>query len=156
MSRSVLVGAGLAAVAFLLAACGGSSSSSPSQPASPSSVPGASVSLSSTPLGQVLVNPRGFTLYLFQADTATKSACSGACAAVWPPATATGTPVAGSGLTASLLTTVTRADGTKQLEYNGHLLYTYAGDSAAGQTTGEGNTSFGAGWFAVNAAGNKV
>jgi len=165
MSRSILVGGGLAAVAVLLAACGGSSSSSPSQPASspPSSsspatgaATGASVSLSSTPLGQVLVNPQGFTLYLFQADTAAKSACSGACAAVWPPAAATGTPVAGPGLTASLLTTLTRADGTKQLEYNGHPLYTYAGDSAAGQTTGEGNTSFGAGWFALDAAGGKV
>lgn len=170
MSRSILGGGGLAAVAVLLAACGGSSSPSPSQPASPPSsspsapgtAPGAtgaasaSVSLSSTPLGQVLVNAQGFTLYLFQADTAAKSACSGACAAVWPPADATGPPVAGSGLTASLLTTLTRADGTKQLEYNGHPLYTYAGDSAAGQTTGEGNTSFGAGWFAVDAAGNKV
>jgi predicted lipoprotein with Yx(FWY)xxD motif len=174
MSRSVLVGGGLAAVAVLLAACGGSSSpsSSPSssQPApstssSPSSTTGtapgatgAAVSLSTTSLGNVLVNAQGFTLYLFQADTATKSACSGACASVWPPATATatGAPVAGSGLTASLLTTLTRADGTKQLEYNGHPLYTYAGDSAAGQTTGEGNTSFGAGWFVVDAGGNKV
>lgn len=179
MFRSVLAGGGVAAAAVLLAACGGSSSpassqpapstspSTPASPASPSSpsqsstgpapgAAGAAVSLGSTSLGMVLVNQQGFTLYLFQADTPTMSACSGACASVWPPATATGTPVAGPGLTASLLTTLTRADGSKQLEYNGHPLYTYAGDNAAGQTSGEGNTSFGAGWFAMDAGGNKV
>ncbi|MEY9934375.1 putative lipoprotein with Yx(FWY)xxD motif [Catenulispora sp. GP43] len=176
MFRSVLAGGGLAAAAVLLAACGGSSSpassqpapstssTSPTSPTSPSSsstgtappAAGAAVSLGSTSLGMVLVNEQGFTLYLFQADTPTMSACSGACAAVWPPATATGTPVAGPGLTPSLLTTLTRSDGSKQLVYNGHPLYTYAGDNAAGQTAGEGNTSFGAGWFAVNAGGNKV
>jgi predicted lipoprotein with Yx(FWY)xxD motif len=176
MFRSVLAGGGLATAAVLLAACGGSSSpassqaapsTSPSTPASPSSpsqsstsaapgAAGAAVSLGSTSLGMVLVNQQGFTLYLFQADTPTMSACSGACASVWPPATATGTPVAGPGLTASLLTTLTRSDGSKQLEYNGHPLYTYAGDNAAGQTSGEGNTSFGAGWFALDAGGNKV
>jgi predicted lipoprotein with Yx(FWY)xxD motif len=114
------------------------------------------VSLGSTSLGKVLVDAQGFTLYMFAADTATTSACSGSCASAWPPATATGTPAGGAGLTASLLTTLTRSDGTKQLEYNGHPLYTFKGDTAAGQANGEGSTAFGAYWYVLGASGNKM
>jgi predicted lipoprotein with Yx(FWY)xxD motif len=64
-------------------------------------------------------------------------------------------PSVGTGLTALLLTTLTRADGTKQLEYNGHPLYTFKGDSAAGQANGEGSTAFGAYWYVLDAAGNQ-
>jgi predicted lipoprotein with Yx(FWY)xxD motif len=83
----------------------------------------------------VLTNARGFTLYWFAPDTPTRSNCTGTCAAYWPPAT--GTPVAGPGLTGTL-GTIKRPDGTTQATYNGHPLYTYIGDTAPGQAHGNG------------------
>ena len=92
----------------------------------------------------ILTNARGLTLYYFTADTATKVACSGTCAGVWHPLLATGsgtvtsaTPLSGK------LSVVTTANG-KQVEYNGHPLYTYSKDTAPGQTNGEG---FKGKWF---------
>jgi predicted lipoprotein with Yx(FWY)xxD motif len=171
MIRPILIFGGSAAAAVLsLAACSSGATSSTygapstSAPATSSAAPStgttsgaaaAAVSLGSTSLGKVLVDAQGFTLYLFAADTPSSSKCSGSCASAWPPATAAGTPVAGSGLTAKLLTTLTRADGTKQLEYNGHPLYTFKGDSGAGQANGEGSTAFGAYWYVLDASGNQ-
>ena len=83
----------------------------------------------------VLTNARGFTLYWFAPDTPTRSNCTGTCAAYWPPAT--GTPVAGPGVTGKV-GTIKRADGTIQATYNGHPLYTYIGDTAPGQAHGNG------------------
>ena len=83
----------------------------------------------------VLTNAKGFTLYWFAPDTPTRSNCTGTCAAYWPPAT--GTPVAGPGVTGKL-GTINRADGTIQATYNGHPLYTYIGDTAPGQAHGNG------------------
>lgn len=107
-------------------------------------------------LGKVLVNGHGQTLYLFEKDKHGKSACSGACAAQWPPAFTTGKPAAGRGVSASKLGTTKRRDGRLQVTYNGHPLYAYIGDSRAGQAHGEGSKAFGAGWYVVNARGNKV
>jgi predicted lipoprotein with Yx(FWY)xxD motif len=103
--------------------------------------------------GQVLVDAKGMSLYLFTKDADGKSACSGSCATNWPPAIATGTPTGGSGVDAGKLSTITRDDGTKQLVYNGHPLYTFAGDAAAGQSSGQG---VGGVWYLVNAAGDQV
>jgi predicted lipoprotein with Yx(FWY)xxD motif len=83
----------------------------------------------------VLTDARGFTLYWFTPDTPTRSNCTGTCAAYWPPAT--GTPLAGPGVTGKL-GTIKRADGTIQATYNGHPLYTYIGDTAPGQAHGNG------------------
>ena len=115
----------------------------------------AALSLGSTSLGKVLVDAQGFTLYLFAADTPTSSECAGSCASAWPTATVTGTPVACSRLSASLVTALTRADGTKQLEYNGHPLYTFKGDTAAGQANGECGTAFGAYRYVLDANGDQ-
>ena len=92
----------------------------------------------------ILTDTKGDTLYYFTPDTATASACTGGCAAVWPPLlmTGSGTPTASSTLPGTL-TALSSGNGN-QVEYNGHLLYTYSGDTAAGQTTGEGK--FGK-WF---------
>jgi predicted lipoprotein with Yx(FWY)xxD motif len=166
---------GLAAGALAVAGCGGTSSgqhasaygapsptntSAPaagaSAPAAAGSAGGATVSLASTKLGKILVNSKGQTLYLFQADTGSASTCNGACASVWPPLTTTGKPIAGPGVSASKLGTTKRADGTTEVTYNGHPLYTFAGDGSPGQTTGQGNTGFGAEWDALSAAGNKL
>jgi predicted lipoprotein with Yx(FWY)xxD motif len=116
----------------------------------------AKVMLRSTPLGNVLVDPRGRTLYLFEADTKAKSACYGQCAAAWPPFLTGGAPVAGGLAKKGLLKTVKRKDGSLQVVYAGHPLYFFSGDSRAGQTKGEGIEHFGGSWFAVSAAGKAV
>jgi predicted lipoprotein with Yx(FWY)xxD motif len=81
----------------------------------------------------VLTNAKGFTLYWFAPDTATRSTCYGVCAGYWPPVT--GSPTASPGVTGTLAT-IKRSDGTTQVTYNGHPLYTYAGDTAPGQAFG--------------------
>jgi predicted lipoprotein with Yx(FWY)xxD motif len=144
----------IVAMGLLAAAC--SKSSTPS--AQPSTTPqnGVSIGTTTTSLGTFLVGPDGKTLYLFEADTSSTSTCSGACAQTWPPLLTHGAPIAGSGARQSLLSTSKRADGTVQVVYNGHPLYSYSGDAAAGDTNGEGLNSFGAGWDVVSPAGNKV
>jgi predicted lipoprotein with Yx(FWY)xxD motif len=106
--------------------------------------------------GKVLVDGNGRTLYLFEADKGTMSKCDGACAAAWPPLTSSGKPTAGAGVNASKLGTTKRPDGTTGVTYAGHPLYTYAGDTAKGQTAGEGLTDYGAEWYALSAAGKTV
>jgi predicted lipoprotein with Yx(FWY)xxD motif len=114
------------------------------------------VSLGKTKLGMVLVNSRGHTLYLFAKDRNGKSSCSGSCAKFWPPLMSSGKPTAGAGVKSSLLGTARRSDGRLQVTYNRHPLYTYALDKRAGQTKGEGNSLFGAKWWAVSARGTAV
>jgi predicted lipoprotein with Yx(FWY)xxD motif len=107
-------------------------------------------------LGRILVDDRGRTLYLFEKDTRTHSACLGQCAAYWPPLLTHGTPIAGRGAKSSLLGTVHRADRTTQVTYAGHPLYLYVSDTRPGQVTGEGSQAFGAGWDALTPAGKKI
>ena len=114
------------------------------------------VSTASTSLGRILVDARGHTLYLFGKDRNGKSACSGACAKAWPPLIATAKPRAGAGAKASLLGTIKRADGRRQVTYNHHPLYTFINDTKKGQTNGEGLNAFGGTWDALSAAGAKV
>jgi predicted lipoprotein with Yx(FWY)xxD motif len=111
----------------------------------------------STSLGKILTDGRGFTVYDFEADKGTKSACSGACATAWPPVPATGAaPQVGAGVKKSLVGQATRADGTKQLTYGGRPLYYFAGDSAPGSTSGQGSQAFGAPWYVLTASGQEV
>ncbi|HEV2966858.1 MAG TPA: hypothetical protein VG009_02050, partial [Candidatus Dormibacteraeota bacterium] len=104
--------AAAAAAALLGAACGGSTpltaaaSPSPSPAASPAGT-NATIAVATSKLGQVLVDGKGITVYLFVADTGTSSTCNTACATVWPPVLTTGAPQAGTGATASLLGTTT-------------------------------------------------
>jgi predicted lipoprotein with Yx(FWY)xxD motif len=149
--------------ALAVAACG-SSSSTPTHTegapasASPSSATrsSATVDLGRTGLGSVLVDSHGRTLYLWQADTGSKSTCSGACATAWPPLEATGKPSAGNGVKSSLLGTTKRAGGSQQVTYNGHPLYTFQGDTASGQAKGQGSTGFGALWYVLSPAGTQI
>jgi predicted lipoprotein with Yx(FWY)xxD motif len=101
-----------------------------------------------------LTDGNGHAVYLWVKDTGDASQCSGACAGAWPPVT--GTPTAGGSVKASDLGTITRSDGTKQVTYDGHPLYYFAGDSAAGQANGQGSDSFGAKWWLVSPAGADV
>jgi predicted lipoprotein with Yx(FWY)xxD motif len=153
----------LVALSLALAACSGSGSPSPT--ASPtssaaasasSSAAGVTVGTAKTSLGTFLVGPDGKTLYLFEADKTSLSTCSGACAQSWPPLITSGPPIAGNGVTQSLLATSQRGDGSAQVTYNGHPLYYYAVDTKPGDTLGEGSTAFGAGWDVVSPAGAKI
>jgi predicted lipoprotein with Yx(FWY)xxD motif len=107
------------------------------------------------PLGTYLVDGSGRTLYLFETDTGPISACNGVCAQAWPPLGATGTPQAGAGVTQADLTTTKRADGTMQIDYHNHPLYTFAMDTAAGQTKGQG-VNFEGLWWVVAPNGTAI
>ena len=156
MNRLIVV-AGIVVVALAVAACGSSSGGGYGGGSSAAKSSGkGSVALASTKLGKVLVDGNGRTLYLFEADKGAMSKCDGACASAWPPLTTSGKPTAGAGVVAAKLGTAKRPDGTTGVTYDGHPLYTYAGDGAAGQTTGEGLTDYGAPWYALSAAGKTV
>jgi len=114
------------------------------------------VSTAKTSLGRVLVNSRGHTLYLFGKDRNGKSACSGQCATFWPPLIANGKPRVAGGAKASLIGTIKRSDGRRQVTYNHHPLYTFVKDTKKAQTHGEGLSAFGGKWYAVSPAGAKV
>jgi predicted lipoprotein with Yx(FWY)xxD motif len=116
----------------------------------------ATVSLRKTTLGMVLVGANGHTIYLFGKDRQGKSACSASCAQYWPPLLSRGKPTAGPGVQAGLLGTTKRANGSLQVSYNKHPLYTYVLDKRAGQTTGEGISAFGAKWYALSAKGAAI
>ena len=98
----------------------------------------------------VLTNAQGRTLYWFAPDTATRSACYGTCAAYWPPVR--GAATAGPGVTGSL-GTITRSEGPVQATYDGHPLYTYVGDTAAGQANGNRLNLNGGLWYVVTPSG---
>jgi predicted lipoprotein with Yx(FWY)xxD motif len=161
----------LLGVALLVAACGSSSSSSTATTtATAASAPAASsTTASSTPAatgvsvgtakgsaGTYLTGAGGKAVYLWVADPMGKSTCAGACAQAWPPLTTMGAPVAGPGVNKSDLGTITRSDGTKQVTYNGHPLYYFAGDTSAGSTTGQGSDGFGAKWWLVTPSGSAI
>lgn len=118
---------------------------------------GAVVSASSAPkLGRIIVDSQGLTLYDFHKDKGTKSACYGACAQVWPPLITEGKPQAGEGAMASKLGTAKRSDGTLQVTYAGHPLYTYTADTKPGDTKGNDFSSFGAQWYALLPSGEEA
>ena len=116
----------------------------------------ATLSLRQTNLGQILVSAKGRTLYLFMKDTNGRSACSGSCVTYWPPLMNTGKLTVGPGVKRSLVGTTKRADGRLQVTYNKHPLYTFALDTRAGQTKGQGTSNFGAKWYTVSARGRAV
>ena len=175
-SKFVLTG-GLVAAAFVAAACstgttasnpnGGPSAAPSAAPSvapvvapSPSTAPltsGTAIAVGSTRVGQVLVDSNGLTVYLFEADKGTTSACNSAsCVQYWPPVLTDGAPQAGAGANASLLGTTMRADGTIQVTYAGHPLYLFISDKKAGDATGQGVNAFGAPWYVVSPSGAMI
>ena len=156
----------LIAVALTAAACGSSGTSSgtgaqagASASASASGSGSGSAMVITTKAGSAgtfLTDGSGRTVYLWAKDGMDASACSGACTALWPPVTTGGTPTASGSAKASDLGTITRSDGAKQVTYDGHALYYYAGDSGAGQTNGQGTDSFGAKWWLIAPAGSSI
>jgi predicted lipoprotein with Yx(FWY)xxD motif len=107
-------------------------------------------------LGRIVVDGGGRTLYLFEKDRRGQSGCSGLCVAYWPPLLTKGKSMAIKGAKQSLLGSIRRTDGTRQVTYAGHPLYLFSGDTRRGQTNGEGLTDFGAGWYALTPSGKKI
>jgi predicted lipoprotein with Yx(FWY)xxD motif len=149
MFAIVLAGAAVAPLSAPAVASTGRGHTSPVTAAQRVSVSAAkkTIEVRSTRLGKILVDSQGRTLYLFKKDSRGKSACSGECAKFWPPLRVRGRPSAGSSVSAAKLGTLKRSDGTRQVTYNGHPLYTFQQDSGPGQTHGQGLTAFGAAWF---------
>ena len=155
MKRSLLALA-VPVLALGVAACGDDSGGGSSGYAPAPTASTATVQLESTPLGKVLADGKGRTLYLFEKDKGPKSTCFGACASAWPPLTTSGNPKAGAGISAAKLGTSSRGSGDREVTYDGHPLYLYAGDSGPGETSGQGLNQFGAEWYVLSAAGQKV
>jgi predicted lipoprotein with Yx(FWY)xxD motif len=150
-------GAVLLLAALAVAGCGGGGKSSGSSSA-PKTASGrtATVGVSNASLGNILVNSKGRTLYLFSRDSGTMSECNGACAVNWPPLRASGKPTIGNGAKASLISTTSRSQGAKQVTYNGHPLYLFKDDNSPGDTNGQGLNAFGGSWYALSPAGDQV
>jgi len=157
------VGAGLAAVAVVLAACGsngGSTDPATSSPAASAATQANAatsavlIKTMSTSKGTVLTVD-GRTLYWFAKDTSTQSNCNGSCATYWPPVI--GTAIAASGTSLPhVFGTIKRADGQTQATYDGHPLYTYTGDTARRQVNGNGLNASGGLWWAVTPSGTEL
>ena len=167
--RKIWGAAALAALALTVSACASSGSSSTrhtpaaagsspassaaaSSPAASSPAASGGATLTARTIGsqQVLTNSAGLTLYWFVPDTSTTSKCTGSCATYWPPVK--GPATAGSGVTGTL-SAITRSDGTMQATYDGHPLYTYAGDTAPGQAKGNGLNASGGLWYEMTVSG---
>lgn len=172
------------ALALLIAGCGSSTKSNSSAPSPAAGTPPPSAATSSSAtggayapptssshsgpvraalittkrdkkLGTILaVGPKHLTAYLFEADHHGSSNCAGGCTALWPPVT--GRPEAQGAAMRADLGTITRPDGRTQITYQGHPLYLYARDQDDGDAYGEGVKSFGAEWYVLSPAGNKI
>jgi predicted lipoprotein with Yx(FWY)xxD motif len=169
-TRTILALGALALVAVLaIAGCGGSGSggayggnggettttAAKSPPGAESGV--AVLTVASAPkVGPILVDAKGVTVYDFHKDKGTTSSCYGSCAGVWPPVLTEGAPTAGEGASAGKLGTTKRKDGTVQVTYAGHPLYTYVADKKPGEANGNDFSSFGAQWYALKGSGEEA
>jgi len=159
----------LAALGFLLVACGSpgpsatvSFSPSPSSvgtsasAASPTTATQVAISVANSRYGKILVDGFGRTLYLFDIERDRVPLCNGVCAVAWPPLLAPGGVASAPELDQALVATAVRNDGSSQLTYNRHPLYYYAGDHSAGEIKCQAVIEFGGGWYVIDAQGNKI
>jgi predicted lipoprotein with Yx(FWY)xxD motif len=151
VKRSVIASAASAAVAvaaaLLLVAPAGAAARGP-----------ATVKVSNSSLGKILVNGSGRTLYTFTKDARSKDRCVKiqGCTSIWPPLTTKGKPIARAGAKGSLLGTIKLPNGSRQVTYAGHPLYTYSADVMPHETDYVGSPQFGGTWYAVSSTGAKV
>jgi predicted lipoprotein with Yx(FWY)xxD motif len=155
--RKAVLGAAVAALAIVLSACGGGGddqgSGATATTAAAQQAAEGTVAVANTGLGEVLVDAKGRTLYVFTKDKGDQSVCSGKCAAAWPALTVTGAATPGTGVQASLLSTSKQANGSTQVTYGGKPLYYFAGDKAPGDTKGQGLNDV---WWVVRGDGSLV
>ena len=152
--RMLLVLPAAAAAAAVVAACGSSGTPAGTSASGGSSAhAAATVGLKTAQVGgvTVLTNAKGFTLYTFAPDTSTTSKCNGACATNWPPVN----PGTASGVTGAFAT-IKRSDGSTQLTFHGHPLYTFVLDKSPGQAKGNGVNAFGGLWHEAPASGSAA
>ena len=146
--------------AVAVAGCGGggytNGSAAAANPTPATGARPAVVGTRHTRLGTVLVDAHGRTLYLFEHDKGTTSSCYDGCTAAWPPLTTSAKPKATAAVKAGKLGSSKRTDGTSIVTYGGHPLYTYTGDAAPGDANGQGLDQFGAEWYVVAPAGEKI
>ena len=157
--RMLLALLAVAAAASVLAACSSSgtsstsgSSSTPTSTSSPAAVTAGSLKTATIGGATVLTNAKGFTLYSFAPDTATKSNCNGTCAQNWPPVKG---PATAAGVTGTF-GTIKRSDGSVQATFDGHPLYAFVGDTAPGQAKGNGLNAAGGLWHEVTTSGTAA
>jgi predicted lipoprotein with Yx(FWY)xxD motif len=154
--RMLLVLSAAAAAAAVVAACSSSGTPSGTSASSGSSAHAAAtaVGLKTATVGgvTVLTSAKGFTLYSFAPDTATTSNCNGTCAQNWPPVKG---PATASGVKGAFAT-IKRSDGSTQLTFHGHPLYTFVGDKSPGQASGNGVNAFGGLWHEAPASGSAA
>ena len=161
MNRGCLALAGLAAAALIAAGCsdtgtsggsgaaGGSASKSHAGRSMSAQASGNTVRTGKIGGVVVLTNAKGFTLYWFAPDSSTASKCNGACASFWPPLKG---PVTGAGIKGTFRT-IKRSDGSVQATFDGHPLYTFKGDKAPGQASGNGLNVNGGLWHQAVVSG---
>jgi len=147
-------GPSIAAAVVVLAACG-SSTASNSGGTSGGGSAASSSSGGTTSTSKVVTDAAGFTVYWFAIDTPKKSNCNGTCASFWPPLPASAKLTSMSSLPGPI-GKITRADGSKQLTYMGHPLYTFKEDTAPGQDKGNGQNLSGGVWWAMTPSGAKL
>jgi predicted lipoprotein with Yx(FWY)xxD motif len=151
--RMLLALPAAAAVATALAACSSSGASSPfSTGSSPAAAAANTVKTAQIGGVTVLTSSKGFTLYSFAPDTSTTSKCTGTCAQNWPPVRG---PVTAAGVTGTF-STIKRSNGSVQATFDGHPLYTFAGDSAPGQANGNGLNANGGVWHDITTSGTAA
>jgi predicted lipoprotein with Yx(FWY)xxD motif len=115
----------------------------------------AALSAASTPLGRIVVDSRGRTVYEFTADSKGHSACAAACLAYWPIVAAPATMPSSLPGISGRLASITRANGARQLTLGGMPMYTFSGDAKPGQVNGQGSTGSGAKWWVVSPSGRR-
>jgi predicted lipoprotein with Yx(FWY)xxD motif len=152
--RMLLALLAVAAATAVLAACSssGTSSGGGSSTSSPAAATAGSLKTATIGGATVLTNSKGFTLYSFAPDTSTKSNCNGTCAQFWPPVQG---PATASGVKGTF-GTIKRSDGSTQATFDGHPLYTFAADTAPGQTKGNGLNEQGGVWHEITTSGSAA
>jgi predicted lipoprotein with Yx(FWY)xxD motif len=134
-----------------LTACGQEADGDGGEQSAATGEAAARIQAADTPLGTILVDGEGRTLYLFTKDSPGKSACEGECLAAWP--IVEGEVTAGEGVDADLIGTMTRSDGKVQATYREWPLYYFAQDTSPGDVKGQGANGV---WFVISPAGEAV
>ncbi len=152
---TVAVPAALVGIALSVVACGNAGVTTLTAP--PTTDPSLTLTLQRSPVGPILATGGGDTLYDFVPDTATRSACiDDGCVFGWPPLVRSGPIRLGKGLDPALVGTLRRPDGSTQISYGGHPLYTYDLDVSPGVVMGQGIDQDGGLWYVVNGQGDQV
>ena len=131
---------------------GGGAYGYPVPPTTTATAGAATLTVINTSLGAAIGDAKGYSLYMYTPDNGTPM-CTGTCSDTWKPWATTGAPVAGNGVDGAKVATVQHPSGVTQVTYNGHPLYHYSGDSAPGDTNGQGRNNY---WYLVTPAGAKL